>query len=175
MEIFKTIKGYEGLYEISNYGRCKSYTRSKKGTIIKPIVCSNGYLEYHLHKDGKRKCFMAHRLVAEAFIPNPNNKPQVNHIDEDIQNNMIDNLEWCTAKENANHGTRNERSIKNHNYNRIIQLTLNDEYITTYDNAEIAAAAVGLTGSSCIIRCCKGTQNQSRNYKWKYEKDYLNN
>ena len=56
MEIFKPIKGYKGLYEISNFGRCKSYLKNKEGAIIKPVICSNGYLEYQLRKDGKRKC-----------------------------------------------------------------------------------------------------------------------
>lgn len=179
-EIWKEIDGYDGFYEISNLGRCKTHYAlgsgkyTEEGRIIKPVKCSNGYLEYQLRKDGKRKCHMAHRLVAQAFIPNPDNKEEVNHIDECITNNKVDNLEWVTPKENCNYGTRNKRSIENHKYNKIIQLTLEGEYIATHNDAKEASKVVGLTGSSCIIRCCKGENKQSKGYKWMYEKDYLN-
>lgn len=173
IEKWKSIEGYEGMYKISNLGRCISFKSCKEGKIIKPIKCLNGYLEYQLNKNGKRKCYMAHRLVALAFIPNPYNKEQVNHKDENISNNNFENLEWVTPKENANYGTRNERSIKNHNYNKVVQLTLNYEYVAKYENAKLASESVGLTNSSCIIRCCKKTNKQSKNYLWMYEKDYL--
>lgn len=88
-------------YEISNFGRLM-----RNNKIIKPVKCSNGYLEYFLWKDGKRSVYLAHRLVAKYFIPNPNNLPQINHKDENIQNNNINNLEWCTSKYNANYGSR---------------------------------------------------------------------
>lgn len=181
IEIWKEIEGYDGFYEISNLGRCKTHRAvgtgkyTSEARLLKPVKCTNGYLEYQLSKDGKRKCHMAHRLVAQAFIPNPCNKKEVNHLDECITNNIVSNLEWTTSKENANYGTRNERSLKNHNYNKIIQLTLDGEYVTTHENAKEASKSVNLTTASCIVRCCKKQKKQSKGYKWMYEKDYLAN
>ena len=106
-EIWKDIKGYEGIYQVSNFGRIKSsYTKR----ILKGGKNKAGYLLVGLYKQGVLSRKSIHRLVAEAFIPNPDNKPEVNHIDENKTNNMVSNLEWMTAKENINHGTRNERS-----------------------------------------------------------------
>lgn len=105
-EIWKSVKGYKNLYEISNYGRLFSYKSNK---ILKYSVKTNGYLKYRLSKNGKQFEMSVHRLVAQAFISNPSNLPQVNHIDEDKTNNCADNLEWCTAKENSNYGTRIKR------------------------------------------------------------------
>ena len=112
-EIWKDIKGYEGLYKVSNLGRVKSvhFNHSKKVTekILKPIKDRDGYVDAFLYKNGKVKHFKMHRLVAEAFIPNPNNLPQINHIDENVNNNRVDNLEWCTVGYNINYGKRNEK------------------------------------------------------------------
>ena len=117
-EIWKDIKGYEGLYQVSNFGRVKSltkYHKTKKGyfskeRILKLIRNERGYLLVGLCKNWKKQKVFVHRLVAETFIPNPNNLPQVNHINEfEKDNNSIDNLEWCTCKYNCNYGTRNKR------------------------------------------------------------------
>ena len=108
-EIWKDIKGYEGLYQISNYGRVKrlvfvnNVCSKPKETIINPCVKDNKYLYVSLHKDGCRKNKYIHRLVAEAFISNPNCYPVVNHIDYDVTNNKLDNLEWCSQKDNVEH------------------------------------------------------------------------
>lgn len=109
MELWKDICGYEGLYMISNLGNIKSI---KKDALLKPIQNNNGYSRVSLYKNGKYKAFSVHRLVAEAFIPNPGALPQVNHKDEDKSNNKVDNLEWCTAKYNSNYGTIKERRKK---------------------------------------------------------------
>ena len=105
MEVWKDIKGYEGTYQVSSYGR----VRSKNG-IRKPQRDKYGYYQIGLHKNGNRKFFKVHRLVAQAFIPNINNFPQINHKDEDKSNNKVNNLEWCTNKYNMNYGTRNEKA-----------------------------------------------------------------
>lgn len=110
-EIWKPIKGYEGLYEISNYGRVKSLPKIRgrrltNETILKPRISTQGYIMVGLRKNDKTFNASVHRLIAEAFIPNPENKKKVNHIDGNKQNNSIDNLEWCTPSENMQHAYR---------------------------------------------------------------------
>ena len=104
----KDIRGYEGLYGITMTGRVWSYRRKK---FLRPQKKS-GYMLVGLRKDGKQKWFLIHRLVAETYIPNPDNKPQVGHIDENPENNCWDNLYWTTAKNNCNYGSHNEKISK---------------------------------------------------------------
>ena len=105
-EEWRDVVGYEGLYQVSNFGRVKSLPRN--GTvnmvrILRPNIKKTGYINYALQKNNALKTFLAHRLVAQAFMPNPDNLPQVNHIDGDKTNNRVDNLEWCTQLENIRH------------------------------------------------------------------------
>lgn len=118
MEIWRDIADFEGLYQVSNLGRVKSKNyRHTTGQerVLKPVKDRYGYLRVDLCKDGKVKNMKVHRLVAQAFIPNPNNWPQVNHRDEIKSNNSVENLEWVTASYNTNYGTRIERVIATHN------------------------------------------------------------
>lgn len=108
IEVWKDIPGYDGIYQISNYGRVKSNYNYRKGNILTQRL-KKGYYSVGLRKDGIRKWHLVHRLVASAFIMNKKNMPQVNHIDENKLNNKVDNLEWCTASYNNNYGTRQER------------------------------------------------------------------
>lgn len=105
-EVWKDIKGYDN-YEVSTEGQVRN---KKTGLILKPRVNRGGYLSVVLYSNGKAISKYIHRLVAEAFIPNPENKPEVNHIDEDKTNNRVENLNWMTGKENINYGTRTERT-----------------------------------------------------------------
>lgn len=123
MEKWRDIEGYEGLYQVSDKGRVKSlpkmvsypignkeFTKVPRGELIMSLsTTSRGYKQVGLHKDGKSKRVGVHRLVAKAFIPNPDDLPQVNHKDENPSNNDASNLEWCSAKYNANYGTARER------------------------------------------------------------------
>ena len=117
-EEWKDIPGYEGLYQVSNTGKIKGLPRVTmqnqilKERILIPGVINSGYLQITLHKNGEHKNFLVHRLVANAFIPNPKNLPEVNHKDEDKTNCNADNLEWCTRKYNINYGTHNQRSAE---------------------------------------------------------------
>lgn len=99
---WRAIPGYEGLYEVSDFGSVRSLFRYKKQ--LKPSKQSNGYLSVDLFKEKRRKHCLIHRLVAMAFIPNPENLPQINHKDENRTNNTVENLEWCSAKYNMNYG-----------------------------------------------------------------------
>lgn len=116
MEIWKDISGYEGLYQVSNLGRVKSLERIDnnnhpvKEKIIKPYKTIGGYMQVCLWKNGKVKHLQIHRLVAQAFIPNPYNLPECNHKDENPLNNCVENLEWCDHKYNINYGTRTEKA-----------------------------------------------------------------
>lgn len=118
-EIWKDIKGYEGLYQASSIGNVKSigrYVNAKnnskkymKSIILKGVANDRGYYMVVLSKEGKKRKVFVHRLIAETFIENPKNYTQVNHKDEDKTNNNINNLEWCSCKYNCNYGTRNKR------------------------------------------------------------------
>ena len=115
-EVWKSIRDYEGLYEVSNLGRIKSlnYRKTGKEKILKNIECENGYLIINLAKFGKYKTFKVHRLVAEAFIPNPENKPCVDHINTIREDNRVENLRWVTKEENNNNPLTKKKYSKNH-------------------------------------------------------------
>lgn len=167
-EIWKDIEGYEGLYQISNYGNVKSL---RSGKNLSLNYDSKKYLTAHLcNKDGQRR-FRVHRLVALAFIPNANNFSQVNHIDENKENNFYKNLEWCNNKYNSNHGTRNERISMSRKMQtkKIYQFSLNGDYIKEWENIFDIIAEMKIQKSS-IYRCCEGIYKQAGGYVWKYEK-----
>lgn len=115
-EEYRTIDGYEGLYEVSNLGNVRSLYDGRhqkyRTKILKPRMKPDGHVQVVLSKSGKVKQFLVHRLVAQAFLPNPQNLPQVNHKNEIADDNRVENLEWCTAEYNANYGTRNQRAGK---------------------------------------------------------------
>lgn len=116
MEEWRDIEGYEGYYQISNMGNVRSlnYGRTGKTQVLQPHKNIYGYFQVTLFKNGKKNYYKVHRLVAQAFLENPNNLPQVNHINENKADNRICNLEFCTAKYNVNYGTRNLRAGEAH-------------------------------------------------------------
>ena len=133
-ECWKDIKGYEGIYQVSNTGKIKSLKRTYKNRICKekiktPVITPKGYYRVGLCKEGKTKFYYIHRLVAQTFLPNENNLPQVNHKDENKLNNCINNLEWCDNEYNINYG--------NCNIKRYISRAINYcKYNNKYDIAE---------------------------------------
>lgn len=177
MEEWKDVVGLEGLYRISSEGRCVALERRVRvrGNItrimqeheIKPCVCTNGYLEYQFTVDGIKYIRLAHRVVAQAFIPNPNQWPEVNHKDENITNNSVDNLEWCTSKYNANFGHRNEKCYPYKQCKRVRQYSLSGEFIKEWGCMGDAGRSTGITATQ-IARVCKGRQKQSGGYRWEY-------
>ena len=166
-EIWKDIKDYEGIYQVSNLGRVKSLKHSKEGKILKGRVTGKGYLSVVLFRNSVRKSNSIHRLVAQAFIPNPANKPEVNHIDENKLNNDVSNLEWVTSKENSNHGTRNLRIHQNKavTYNRkpIICVTNG----VTYASLTEACKSLGVTKPH-VCSVLKGKRKTTKGYVFKY-------
>ena len=167
IEIWRDIKDYEGLYQISNLGNVKSLYRkcSKNGN--RSIGTDNkGYKRLYLNKNGKRKSHRVHRLVASAFIPNDKNFPQVNHKDENKENNRVDNLEWCTNEYNNNYGTRSERQARTLRM-ELIGVDTNSGLILEYDGVRVAERLGGFD-SSAISKCCNGVLKTHKNFKWFY-------
>lgn len=174
-EIWKDIIGYEGLYQVSNLGRIKSlnFNHTKKEKIINPRT-GNRYYMIALYKNGVRKDCLLHRIVAENFIENKESKPYVNHKDENCFNNNVNNLMWCTHKENMNWGTRNIRiSIKNTNNRKkckkINQYDLQGNFIKTWDSIKEACENLNINPSH-VSSCCRKKYGRKTigGYIWKY-------
>lgn len=154
----KDIKGYEGQYAITEEGQVWSY---KRKIFLKPCL-TRGYLWVGLCKNGITKKFKIHRLVAEAFIPNPENKPEVNHKDENKQNNCVSNLEWMTTKENINYGTRNKRvAVKNSKPVLCVELN------KIFESQTVAAQELNLHRES-INACCNGKAKTTGGYHFTF-------
>ena len=159
-EIWKDVAGYEGLYQVSNMGRVKSFCQStkfhkQKEFILKPSLINSGYEVVTLYSKEKRKKFQIHRLVATAFIPNPNNLPCVNHKDENKVNNCVSNLEWCTYQYNNNYGTARIRTAET-KATPIVQKTLDGKLLATYQSATIASQLLNIDYANLANWCMKG-------------------
>lgn len=157
------VAGYEGLYAVTNCGKVWSY---RKNTFLKPFL-ARGYFKVRLCKDGDNKQILVHRLVAEAFLPNPQKLPQINHKDENKKNNCVDNLEWCDIKYNINYGRHNEKVAKSH-CKKVYCVELDKEF----ESAKSAAIQLNLSDSN-IAKCCKGKYKTTGGYHWKYADDNL--
>lgn len=176
-EIWKDIVGYEGLYQVSNLGRVRSLDRYvlhkqsvrklHKGCIMNPYRIT-GYPAVHLSKDGQKKGFLVHRLVATAFIPNPNNLPEVNHKDESRTNNIVDNLEWCTVLENNVYGTKIERQTAKIR-KPVLQYDLSGNFIKEWQSAVAAEREIAGKFTSAIMKCASGTNKTAYGYIWQYK------
>lgn len=171
-EIWKPIKGFETLYEISNLGKVKSLPKQsgflkRKERIMSLTDNKKGYLYVTFEVNGKRSRFYVHRLVADHFIPNPNNLETVNHKDKNRKNNHVDNLEWMSYSENNQHG---ECQIKAGKARRIpiYQCDLNGNIIKEWCCAKVAAEELGYSSNSGICACCRGKIKSHKGYIWKY-------
>jgi hypothetical protein len=173
-EEWRDIEGFEGVYQISSFGRVKSLSRKNSygrkigEKTIKSHEMRGGYLRIVLHKDGSRKSCLIHRLVAKTFVPNPHNLPIINHKDENTNNNMPSNLEWCSNKYNINYGTRNKRlsqSLKK----KIGQYSKNNKLIKMWESATDVKNELGYDDSS-IRKCCNNRKNynSAHGFKWVY-------
>lgn len=189
IEIFVPIAGYNGFYEISNFGRIKSLKReyqyvNKNGklvkyvlpdTILKPGLHTKGYLKVGLYRDSTEERFFVHRLVAIHFIPNPENKPEVNHKDGDRKNCKLNNLEWVTGSENKIHsfkvlGRKNIglKGKDNVSSKVVLQYDLNGNLLNEFESSGEARRKLGLA-SNHITDCCTGKLNNAYGFIWKYK------
>lgn len=174
LEEWQDIKGFEGLYQVSNFGRVKSlkYNKTEREKILSLSSNGYGYLNCGLHKNKKTKLVRVHRLVAEAFIPNINNYREVNHIDGDKTNNRVDNLEWCTRSENMKHAYDNKLKItptgeKNKSCKKVIQYDLDGNLIKVWNRVRDIQEQLGYIDAN-IIMCCRGKYKTSNGYVWRY-------
>lgn len=167
MEIWKDVKNYEGIYQISNFGQVRN---NKK--ILKPTL-KRGYLQIGLRKNGIRKFFQVHRLVADAFISNPNKLPQVNHIDENKLNNDVNNLEWCSVSYNNSYGTRLKRVVEtNKSRQPVILYDKEGNFLDEFFSIMEASRKTKIN-PSCIVRSCTSKSIKPRKYIWRYKKEVI--
>lgn len=170
-EIWRDIAGFEGIYQVSNLGRIKSFQEWKRAScpkefILKSTLANNGYCQVTLYKDTKRKKYLVHRLVAEAFIPNPDGLPHINHKDENPENNNADNLEWCTPLYNNRYGTARYRAMMTKG-RRVDQCLINGQWIATYINPTIASEITGIK-QKAIVTCASGHIQSGEGFIWKW-------
>lgn len=194
--MWKLIPNTDDLYFASEDGQIKSadrmrankthgkyYQYLRKGKVLKQVINSHGYPCVTIkYLDGSQKVVPVHRLVAIAFIPNPDNKPQINHIDGDKTNNRVSNLEWCTAKENLKHafatglnnGSRPWLGVRDSTHPRtkpVIAYTTAGEYVGKYESITLAAEALGMKSATHISACLRGTRKTAGGFVWKSTED----
>ena len=159
-EIWKDISDYEGIYQISNLGRVKSFHKNNP-QILKAHISPAGYYKIQLKMNNVCKCVYIHRLVAEAFVPNPDNLPEVNHKNENKLCNESWNLEWCTHSYNNSYGSKNDKNKK-----RVAKLNLNGDILKIYDYLSL----VELDGYNLknVSRVCRNKSKTHKGYKWMY-------
>ena len=182
-EIWKSIEGYEGKYEISSLGRVRSLfdkNGKKRILILKPRISKNGYLYLNLWQNSKGRAKKIHRMVAETFIPNPENKETVNHKNCVKTDNRVENLEWTTWKENSQHAAlngrlRDEHGINNPMYGKhgkdcpfsktVFQFSLDGKFIREWENVKIASQTLKI---SHIDSCARGERKTAGGFIWRY-------
>ena len=181
VETWRPVKGFEGLYEVSSLARVRSldrqitkqhntgtyYLYNVRGKMMNPEKAANGYLVVKIYKEGKTYHKLVHRLVAEAFVPNPDNLPEVNHKDEDKTNNLPSNLEWCDHKYNLNYGTVKQK-ISSKNGKPIEQLTMAGQHVAFFDNPFAAQRVTNGRFKAVAIQYALDDKNKTAyGYQWR--------
>ena len=183
-EVWKDVAGYEGVYQVSNKGNVRSVARKDSigrkcgGRMLKPGYDKDGYLRVNIYKNGKQKTRFIHRLVAGAFVPNPNGYSEINHRDENKVNNYANNLEWCTREYNNNHGTRSERSSQARS-KKVKAINIETNEVITF-NSTVEAGCKGYDQGG-VAKACRGVYKGRagklvggdgrtyKGYRWFYE------
>lgn len=179
-EIWKDIPNYEGLYQASNLGRIKSLEKQvwnnhqmvvRPEKILKPFSDKKGYFRVKLYKNQKCKTQKLHRVIAQTFIPNIFNKPEVNHEDGNKANNMVENLSWATSKENVNHAFRTGLSKAKKGKNsklskKVYQFDLKGNFIKEWSCVSEAERQLKIRNISSV---CYGKRNRAGEWLWRYE------
>lgn len=174
MEEFKDIKGYEGIYQCSNFGNILSlnYHNTGKPKLLKLSISKYGYYKVILCKHNITKSYLVHRIVAETFIPNDNQLPIINHKDENTLNNNVNNLEWCDYKYNVNYGNRNYKvkigniKTKREKYSKAVGCYKDNNLIKKY-NTMIDVEKDGFI-ATLVCKVCRGKRKSHKGYIWKY-------
>lgn len=161
MEEWRKIEGYDN-YEVSNYGKVRSldYNRTGETRIMKPSYNTDMYLQVKLRKDRKYRNFQVHRLVAQSFLPNPDNLPQVNHKNENKEDNRVENLEWCTNQYNVDYSLSKP----------VLQFSQDGNFIQEFKSTNEASRQTGIIQQN-ISQCCngKGYHHTAGGYIWKFK------
>lgn len=178
-ELWLPVVGYEGLYEVSNQGNIRSvarriphskkgYTRVFYGSVLTPITnkSRNNYCYISLKKDGKKKNLLLHRLIAQAFIPNPENKNQINHKDYNPCNNAVNNLEWCDSKYNLNYSLCNRKDQKGKHGRKVTAYDMSGNLIGSYNTVREAARQLNVYGQN-ICSILSGKNKWIKGYTFK--------
>lgn len=180
IEEWRDIVGYEGRYKVSNMGKVISlnYSHTGKQKELKQSVLSSGYYAVNLRNGGKVKLCTVHRLVANAFLPNPNKYKEVNHINENTKDNRVENLEWCEQSDNMKHAYKNGLQIPSENQRKAIINTnkLKQKKVCQIKDGEIINTFSGISEASrqtkisisCISRCCNLKRKSTNGYEWRF-------
>ena len=181
IEIWKDVKGYEGLYQVSNLGRVKSYDKkviqkhywsgemvihTYKGRMMALQTQNNGYIIANLTKNKRQRKHLVHRLVATAFLQKEVGKDYINHLDNNPANNRVDNLEWCTQSENIKYAYNNKTKIPPH-MKRIYQIDSDGNIVNEFYSMKEAERQTDIKSAN-ISKCCREIRNYAGGYKWKY-------
>lgn len=181
-EIFKDILGFEGMYQVSNLGRVKSCRRLRSDgrlveeCIMKQLTIKKGYKRISLYKDNKNRSFLVHRLVAMAFIPNEKNLPQIDHINYDTSDNRVENLRWCTARQNVHYCMENGRRYiitpeVSPNCRRVAKLDMQGKEMEIYHSLGEAHRQNPKSSISKISAVCRGERKSSGGFKWEFRSE----
>ena len=176
-QIWKDVPGYEGLYKVSDQGKVQSVCGIWGKHTINGFEHKSGYMKVALYKDGIKKTFPLHRVVASAFLENPGNKEQVNHKDGNKKNNSVKNLEWCTQEENQRHAfaiglNRGRKGVENANHRAVIQYDKKMNKIADWEYMSKIQEKLGINVSN-VCNCCKGKIKSVGGFIFRYKESQL--
>ena len=168
-EVWRDIEGYEGLYQVSNLGNVRSLNWGNQGYTRNMYLKKHpsGYRQVELVKNGIKKMITVHRLVAMAFVPNPDGLPMINHRDEDKTNNRVENLEWCDNTYNVLYSLKRHASNTKYRDRKIVQKDRLGNVLRVWENVATVKRVLGYNAWS-ITQCCNGKRSQAYGFEWQF-------